>query len=270
MRIFYIHDPVQERNKEVFIYVHIPKTGGQTLGKILDEQYQISEVLKFKQPQTMEGLLADTSKENAVKVGCYVEHLENYLQKTPDGDVNINCIYGHMHFGMHRYLSKPYTYFTVLRDPIDRVVSHYYYFLGKGHFKKETSFEEFITNPKFFNFQTRYLAGGVPDLEAAKANMNTYFPIVGITELFDETLFLMKQHFGWNNIVYTKKNVTAKRPAKEQISQEMMDLIIQQNMLDIQLYQYARKVLEEKINALDPETKLELQVYKQNQQQNSM
>ncbi|MFK9094771.1 sulfotransferase family 2 domain-containing protein [Bacillus salipaludis] len=270
MRIFFIHDPVKERNNEVFIYVHIPKTGGQTLGKILDEQFQITEILKYKQPQTMEGLLSGASKEKASKVGCYVEHLENYLQQTPGGDVNINCIYGHMHFGMHRYLTKPYTYFTVLRDPIDRVVSHYYYFLGKGHFKKETTFEEFITTPKFFNFQTRYLAGGVPDLEAAKANMDSNFPIVGITEMFDETLFLMKKHFCWHNIVYTKKNVTAKRPSKEQISQEMMDLIVQHNEMDIQLYQYARNALEEKIKALDPKSMEELQAYKQQQQQNSI
>ena len=270
MRIFYIHDPVQERNNEVFIYVHIPKTGGQTLGKILDEQYQISEVLKYKQPETMESLLSTASKEKATKIGCYVEHLESYLKQNPGGDANIGCIYGHMHFGMHHYLTKPYTYFTVLRDPVDRVVSHYYYFLGKGHFKQETSFEEFITRDKFFNFQTRYLAGGNPDLETAKANIDTYFPIVGITELFDETLFLMKKHFGWDNIVYTKKNVTAKRPPKEQISQEILDLIVQHNKMDIELYQYARNKLEEKIKALDPSSKKELQAYKKIQQQNSM
>ncbi|MEH7223931.1 sulfotransferase family 2 domain-containing protein [Bacillus sp. JJ1566] len=268
MRIFFINEPV--RNGNTLLFLHIPKTGGQTFGKIIENQYQISEVQKLRRHQTMGELLSRVSKEQTTKIGCNVEHLEKYLQQTTDGDVNISCAYGHMHFGLHRYLSKPYTYATMLRDPIDRVVSHYYYFLGKGHFKKETSFEEFITTPKFFNFQTLYLSGGTtPDLDIAKANLNAYFPVVGITELFEESIFLMKKEFGWNDIVYKKKNVTAVRPPKEQISKEIMDLIVEHNKMDIELYQYVRKLLEKKIQNLDSESSQELQMYKTIQQQNS-
>ncbi|MEH7385242.1 sulfotransferase family 2 domain-containing protein [Bacillus sp. JJ1521] len=267
MRIFFITEP--ERNDNALLFLHIPKTGGQTFGKIIENQYQISEVLKLRRHQTMDELLSRISKEQPTKIGCNVEHLERYLQQTPGGDANISCAYGHMHFGLHRYLSKPFTYATMLRDPVDRVISHYYYFLGKGHFKKETSFEEFITTPKFFNFQTLYLSGGTaPDLDVAKANLNTYFPIVGITELFEESTFLMKKEFGWNDIVYTKKNVTAVRPEKKQISKEITELIIQHNKLDIELYQYARKLLENKIQNLDSVSYQELQMYKKIQQEN--
>ncbi|SDN60223.1 Sulfotransferase family protein [Paenibacillus sp. yr247] len=262
MRIFFVNHNENESEKELLIFLHVPKTGGQTLGRIIDEQYHISEIIKVKDPQTVETLLNEIPNEKVTKIGCYVEHLETYFQQVPKGDEHINCIYGHMYFGMHRYLSKPYTYMTMLREPIDRVISHYYYFLGKNHFKTDTSFEEFITKPKFFNFQTRYLSGGnIPDLQLAKENIHNHFSIVGITEMFDESLFLMKKQFGWEHINYAKKNVTASRPAKEQISKVFIDLIVKHNEIDIELYHYAKNLLELKIQALDHPSKQELHDY---------
>lgn len=271
MRIFFVNQDENESEKEVLIFLHVPKTGGQTLGRIIDEQYHISDIVKVRDPQTVETVLNETPNDKVTKIGCYVEHLEAYFKQVPKGDEHINCIYGHMNFGMHRLLSKPYTYMTMLREPIDRVISHYYYFLGKNHFKSETSFEEFITKPKFINFQTRYISGGsIPNLQLAKENIQNYFSIVGITEMFDESLFLMKQQFSWENIYYAKKNVTGSRPTKEQLSKDTIDLIVKHNELDIELYQYAKNLMEQKIQALDHPTKQELQDYIRIQQNNSL
>lgn len=35
----------------------------------------------------------------------------------------------HMGFGLHRHLPNPAVYFTLMRDPIERVMSHHYHIL---------------------------------------------------------------------------------------------------------------------------------------------
>ncbi|SDN60276.1 Sulfotransferase family protein [Paenibacillus sp. yr247] len=269
MRLYFIHG--HERQKEVILFIHIDKTAGQTLTKIIEDQYHISEVYKLKKPFTLETLLNEISKAKASKIGCYFEHLEAYLNQVPKGDTNINCIYGHIYFGAHRFLNKPYTYITMLREPIDRVISHYYYLQGKNHFKTNTSFEDFISDNLNRNVQTQYISGqftpkDTPDIQKAKENIDKYFSIVGITEMFDESLFLMKKQFGWQDINYSKKNVTVNRPSRDQLSKEIIDLVKRHNELDIELYDYARNMLEQKIHTLDDQSKQELHFFIQNQQ----
>lgn len=269
MRLNFIHD--HERHKEVILFIHIDKTAGQTLTQIIEEQYQISEVYKLKKPLTLETLLNEITIEKASKIGCYFEHLETYLKQVPKGDTNINCIYGHIYFGAHRYLYKPYTYITMLRDPIDRVVSHFYYLQAKNHFKTNTNFEDFISDNLNRNVQTQYISGqftpkGTPDIQKAKENMGKYFSIVGITEMFNESVFLMKKQFGWQDIIYSKRNVTVNRPSKDQLSKEIIDLVKRHNELDIELYDYARNILEQKIHTLDSQSKQELHDFIQIQQ----
>ena len=41
----------------------------------------------------------------------------------------------HAGYGFHRALDQPFTYITMLRDPADRIISHYYFVLRKaGHY----------------------------------------------------------------------------------------------------------------------------------------
>jgi len=242
---------------ELLIFMHIPKTGGTTLSHILKKQYQ-------------NAVCGGGSQNHTIK------RLSNLSEKEAE---DTKCIWGHIPFGIHHYFSRPYSYITILRDPIERVISMYYYLSNNPKIKwiDDMSFKEFINHDgvksKIENLQTRLLSWesqvvdyerteenitrfvleskqDVPNLRRAKKNLEQYFSIVGITEMFNESISLMKHELGWGNINYRNKNVNFNRPKQEQLSSRIVNIIKEKNILDLKLYNYTKKRLKGKIDEL--------------------
>ena len=70
------------------------------------------------------------------------------------------------------------------------------------------------------------------------------FAIVGVSELFSETLSLMTSAFGWRPCVVDRKNITGPRP---EIPRTVRDRIAELNPWDMDLYRFARRQLEARI-----------------------
>ncbi|WP_332694886.1 sulfotransferase family 2 domain-containing protein [Halalkalibacter lacteus] len=225
------------------IFIHIPKTGGLTLRRILDNQYPKHERYRF--PKT--------------KPNPFYKLTKNELN-------SINCLYGHFKYGIHSKLTKPFTYITVLRDPVERVISTYFFILQNSknrmhHTVKQMTFEEFVASDHspVSNHQTRFVSGkSIPDLEVAKKNLEKHFAVVGITEMYAQSIFLMSKHLGWNNVQYTKKNITKHRLKQNDFSKETIELIRKKNELDIKLYEYAKQLLQKRMDGLNPACKEQL------------
>lgn len=239
----------KKKSDEFLLFMHIPKTGGQSLRGVIKKQYNLEETYRCP----------------------FME--EKVIELTEEFRNSLKFIYGHFLFGTHEYFPKPFTYITLLRNPVERFISAYYHILrvptNRMHDKvKNLSLEEFIDSDDFNlqaepNVQTRFFCGKEPlSLETAKKNMEEHFSVVGITELFAESLFFMKEQFGWENIQYRTKNVGNNRPKKKQASQEVLDKIAAKNYLDIELYNYARKEFENKIKTLDNKTRKEMEEFK--------
>ncbi|MDQ0218888.1 hypothetical protein J2S21_001982 [Peribacillus cavernae] len=191
--------------------------------------------------------------------------LEQKMKKS-----ELKVVGGHCWYGLHQHFDRPYTYFTMLRNPIDRVISEYYYILERPHHKaypKVTSMDllGFVRQfqLKSSNQHTRRLSGNIhsPNLETAIENIKNDFTVVGLSEMFDESLFLMKKSFGWEDIHYQKVNVTKKRPLIDEIPENVKAELKIRNELDLELYEFARKLLQEKVEQLDSESKQELENY---------
>jgi hypothetical protein len=168
-----------------------------------------------------------------------------------------------MPFGLHEDLSGSVGYITVLRDPIDRVLSTYYFILTTPVHRlyeevvsTNMSLREFVEDERFpqvSNQQTRLISGlrGDPSaqaLEVAKSNLSTHFSAVGFTERFDESLVLFKRLLGWRNICYHKRNVTKDRPRKYEIPNSTIRLIEKNNILDMELYEFATQRFNEALS----------------------
>ncbi|HWO75370.1 MAG TPA: sulfotransferase family 2 domain-containing protein [Bacillus sp. (in: firmicutes)] len=237
------------QSDEILIYLHLPKTGGTTFLSILEGNYSLDE-----------------------RIPVYTEPNINHFQYVEAKiQENTKCIYGHTLFGIHEALSLPATYMTFLRDPVERVISEYYFNFYKPHVlnKKSLVFknlEEFVSHKDFCNLQSKYLFGrnSLPKnaFDRIKQNIDQYFSVIGITELFDESVFLLKKQFGWNKIEYTRKNVTASRPKKEYLQKSLLEKIIENNQLDLAVYHYAKYLLLTKLEELDEYHKIELHDYK--------
>lgn len=186
----------------------------------------------------------------------------------------IKCVYGHCRYGLHQHTNLKPAYITILRDPLDRVLSMYYYIRSrpqnKMHHKvKHMSLKQFVTckDPRIHtpinNHQTRLISGmRKPDLKKAKLNIKNDFAVVGITEMYPESVFMMKQALGWSSALYRKENKTRQRREKTQVPEKVKRLIQKKNALDYQLYAYARKQLLRQLQSLGPRAKQQLAVFK--------
>lgn len=228
---------------ETLIYLHLPKTAGQTLKSILYRYYSPSERFFFEGHQTVPAFAALSESER----------------------VRLRLVSGHMLYGVHTFLSQSYEYMAVLRNPLERVISYYYYVKRTPehqHYKevmtRELSLEEFVTGGltvEMKNDQTRRLAGfhghDVPFgactqelLDQAKQNLES-ISLIGVSDRFDEFLVVLGKHFGWKRLYYESKNVTPRRPLAGQLSATTIDAIIDLNHLDLELYSHASKRVDQ-------------------------
>jgi hypothetical protein len=171
---------------------------------------------------------------------------------------NVKMVKGHFPFGIHgEKLPNDVIYTTMLRNPVDRIISAYYYILERPNLPiHQKIVDGNLTISKFMtsgiknvieNGQTKMIAGNI-DIEygtchemiyqKAIQNIESYFPVVGITEKFDESVLLISNSFDWNKTWYAKVNRTKNKVPKEKISPADIELIESYNKWDIKLYEY--------------------------------
>jgi hypothetical protein len=237
------------------IFIHIPKTGGTTLKNIFKQHY--SNSMKVISPDfTMKDLLSSNESELN----------------------SIYNLYGVIPYGLDDFFPYKMHYLSMLRHPVKRLFSLYRYFcydkaegfhkiIPKNEQNSITSFVENIdkyTNIHGNNAQTRLLAGGKiantlcyePHvntydlnilLKKAKYNVQNQFLFIGSTELFDESIILMKKHLEWRTpIFYLKRNITKNTSAN--LSKEEINFIKEKNKYDMQLYDIVNQNLRREIH----------------------
>jgi Galactose-3-O-sulfotransferase len=232
--------------KDKLIFIHIPKTGGYTLQGIFNREYGKRHICTIN------------NNREIIKFSA----LSNNKKKS------IDILKGHMAFGHHTSFLNPenVSYFTMLRDPISRIISNYYYILKlKTHHTHQKlidnnySLKEYVESGVIANtenMQVRLLSNKIdtphgdctPEMfSIAKENIENYFPIVGINEYFDETLLLLKEHYNWRTPYYARDNITGHGVKVKDLDIETIKTIKSYNALDIELYNWAKKRLEKQI-----------------------
>jgi hypothetical protein len=227
-------------NREALIFLHIPKTAGTTLNRIIEWQYN---------PVSIYTVDPHRIRATVARFKTFPEQRRRRFR----------VVRGHLLYGIHEFLPQGATYITMLRDPVARVLSSYAFILRRPlhplHRKLKAGrrgVEDLIRmTPHRQNLQCRFISGvGVgPDcdervLELAKENLTRAFQIVGLCERFPESLCLMIKAFGWKVPFYTNRKVTKSRPSTEP---KGIDMIREFNRFDLELYEFARKSFEENI-----------------------
>lgn len=217
-------------NQLELLSFHIPKSAGTSFRNMLRDVYGAEAVLRFDTPLRGGGKFlveqqpfTGRTLPNRVRVlhGHFSwQHLNNILELPPD-------------------IPK----ITWLRDPVERVVSNYFYLSkrlreildeeGRGVDilnKMERSLTEYAQAAINQNRMSKFLEG--LDLKD--------FRFVGILELMDEDLQLMADAMGWTIQEAYQHNATGKR--KREITPEEREVIEACNAKDLALYQEAMEL----------------------------
>lgn len=232
------------RGTPLLLFLHIPKASGTTLTSIVRRQYPGDAVYRT----------ADMAPRAIAEA----------LGRDGPGAEQLQCVMGHMRFGLHRHLDRPARYITMLRHPVRRLVSHYEYVRRtREHYLHRTVVDGRITlddyvmrglSSELNDGQVRLLCGidgavTVPHgqvseemLHAARTNLREHFLAVGVTERFDESLLLLQALLGWRSVQYQPENRAPRRRARPP-SAGTVELIMRYNNLDLQLYEDARAML---------------------------
>jgi hypothetical protein len=171
----------------------------------------------------------------------------------------MQVVRGHLFYGIHEFLPQGATYITILRDPVTRLLSSYYFVLRRPlnplHRKLKGERLEVEDCLRLFpdrnNTQCRFIAG-VKDtvidderlLDIAKENLTKSFSVVGICERFEESLILISKRFGWEVGFYENQKVAKSRP---RIEPKLVELIREHNRLDVELYEFGKKLFEQNL-----------------------
>jgi hypothetical protein len=226
-------------NDRLTIFVHLHKTGGTTLRRILSREYGRDEFLDL-----------DFVRGE--------DELASY-RASADQRERVRAIAGHLAFGLADELDRPANYVTLVREPVARVLSYFHYLQAHPEAPEQyrrTTLEEFIADPDVeadvHNEQTRLLGSqrgaerAAPTratLEQAKQHIQRHVVVAGTTERFDESVLLMAQKLEWQSPpYYVRRNVgSGERP---ELSPELRAAIVEHNTLDVELHRWVSARLD--------------------------
>lgn len=214
------------------IFIHIPKTGGTS----------INCIMKGTEWQT--------------PLDFHYRHLAFETKTSTCGDIfDVRNI---------EKFSNEFI-FMMLRDPVDRLISEYYYIRKNAEFMdflttEPTSFAEYVENPQTSNYMLKFLDGQriYSEKQMTQERTDEIITIidqlnihVGIFEEYDRSLSYFSQvgDFDWPETIDVKR-ATINRPSIKQISSDILQKIRANNDLDFQLYQHCKTKLIERTQAL--------------------
>jgi len=239
------------RDEDFLIFVHIQKCGGMTIQRMLRRRYGPSLPSRL-----WKKILGDDGEKSLEDY----THADRWMQ-------------GHHCFGVHRVLPKPFAYFTMLREPISRLVSLYNfskrnptaYYHG---YASSMTVDEFIAECELHelnNGQVRFIAGsddnrfinrtpfgecGENLLQRAVQNIENHFFHVGVLDRFDKSILTIGKKLNWPNSLYLRRNVGKEKSEKEVPSEKAVDKAKDLNQLDMRLYKNQKERVEKEFSEM--------------------
>jgi len=237
-----------------FIFTHIQKTAGTSMRKLLSWSSVLSNIVANK--VHIPGEFGIDPRKNTVQMSD--------LERKELKDKKVSVFLEHISFGAHeksflQHMTNPF-YFTILREPVTRFKSYYYFF----HYKKMPEYQKHLNDldhvafseyvKKFQNLMTAYIGGKdwfldihktvtTEVFEDAKLNLSNKYGAFGLQEDMQKTLKHLKEKSpDWLIIPDLELPIKNKRPRSNDgdITGEKLYYFLEANRFDIKLYEYAK------------------------------
>lgn len=238
-------DAVAEKTMPVIVLTHIQKTAGNSIIAYLRRCLTVERIARIHEfemapREEIERAVADKFGQFDVLAG-HIPFCRRVDQLTaPRDSLNI----------------------SILREPVDRVVSLYYYlranasWLGQGQtiIEEKISLEGFAGSGAYFdNHMVRMLCDVEPIavplggctremLEQAKINIVKNFLMVGLTEEAPEFFALLARLFCFSLEDVPSENINKQRSSISSVPREALSAIAKHNSFDVELYEFVQKL----------------------------
>lgn len=221
----------------MIISMHTPKAGGSSFKILLENHYKGRFLADYGDLPINKGF--DERTRNAKffhrKFKLYNKHMFNYKK--------IECVHGHfMPYKYSSLLGKKDVFFvTWLREPIERMASHYSYWnrtfnkdttapLHKRVVNENWTFEQFCLSDEISNMYSKFLW---------KFSIQN-FDFIGILEDYEEEVkCFSKKYLDVEINEVPKFNVNPNKISTDIIDVDIIDKIKKVNYKDYDLYKYA-------------------------------
>ena len=237
----------------LLVHFHIPKTAGTSLTRSLVRAF--GDDRAFLTGRNGRTHRADT---------------EYFAGLPPERQERYSLVAGHVEMFLLDSLQVDRFAFCFLRDPVERMVSMYYFVKNSpNHHLHRTLNENKLTLRAFLeaglwheldNGMCRRLSGvmgyvpyggcTVEVLRLAVNNLFTEFNFFGFQERFDHSLYLLSELLGRRSLFLCGKSNKGTRKAVREIDPQDREAVERFNRLDMELYRMARSEFEEHFNPL--------------------
>ena len=239
--------------KPTLIFLHLPKAAGTTLKSIIRRQYDADSI--FVVDDAVIDAFGETGWKSVSPMDRWKMARSSFDALPENRKWEIDAVMGHMWFGWHELTPRPCTYVTILRDPIERAISHYRYMRRmKDHPVAEQIRDENISlyayfekglSSRFDNIQTKFLTGDFDPNETATqtaiSNLETHFSVVGLLPVFDAALLQIADEMDWPLPLYRRRNTAPKQTRGDDVSEEAIAVIKDRNALDLSVYDHVHE-----------------------------
>ena len=233
-KIFYkcLGFKTQKKYKKPLFLYHVPKCAGTTVVVLISHL--------FKKIHRIGGPLFNNNDKGGLTA------YENYLNnENLINTNNLDFLCGHLPFEIHNRLKNNYLFAAIIREPIQRCLSHYAWGINRGYFSINDNVEDLFAKNKLpKNVMVNQFSGiglSNPDCDKSiKLSLNNLrnkidllFDVDGVFSLLNliislydlPNLFFQKQQVNYNKIKFSKKDINTIKKNNE------MDIILYSQLL---------------------------------------
>tara|TARA_Y100001970_G_C14257661_1_gene876728 strand:- start:2463 stop:3350 length:888 start_codon:yes stop_codon:yes gene_type:complete len=228
--VFYLCEKfTTERKKDSILFFHVPKSAGTTFSVIFS--WLFKNQTRIKGP-----LFKNNDKGGKTAFDLFNQCPSfNFYNK-------FDFIYGHLPFEIYSDLKKPFLTVSLIRNPIERSLSHYNWMLNRGYCSKYDDLQSLFNNNKITkNTITNQFSGkgfkkknSDNDLSLAYQNLSTK---INLLYKSDDILFLIKKiisDYNLPNIIFQNQQESVyTEEFKNKIN---MRVLTENNKMDMELY----------------------------------